>query len=36
MEPDPLPPPELLPQPWPGTHARELFAQCSSATWPVK
>ncbi|MGW6305164.1 PaaX family transcriptional regulator C-terminal domain-containing protein [Streptomyces niveus] len=36
MEPDPLLPPELLPQPWPGTHARGLFAQCSSATWPVK
>ncbi|MFE5666875.1 PaaX family transcriptional regulator C-terminal domain-containing protein [Streptomyces niveus] len=30
MEPDPLLPPELLPQPWPGTHARELFARCWS------
>ncbi|WP_283135130.1 PaaX family transcriptional regulator C-terminal domain-containing protein [Rhizohabitans arisaemae] len=30
MEPDPLVPPELLPQPWPGTHARELFARCWS------
>ncbi|WP_433232256.1 PaaX family transcriptional regulator C-terminal domain-containing protein [Actinomadura formosensis] len=28
MEPDPLLPPELLPQPWPGTEARELVAQC--------
>lgn len=28
MEPDPLLPPELLPQPWPGTEARELLAQC--------
>ncbi|MGW0957536.1 PaaX family transcriptional regulator C-terminal domain-containing protein [Streptomyces gelaticus] len=30
MEPDPLLPPELLPQPWPGTQARELVAQCWS------
>ncbi|MFF8916407.1 PaaX family transcriptional regulator C-terminal domain-containing protein, partial [Streptomyces sp. NPDC015032] len=30
MEPDPLLPPELLPQPWPGTQARELIAQCWS------
>ncbi|WLW58147.1 PaaX family transcriptional regulator C-terminal domain-containing protein [Streptomyces sp. YU58] len=28
MEPDPLLPPELLPQPWPGTQARQLIAQC--------
>ncbi|MFE2872434.1 MULTISPECIES: PaaX family transcriptional regulator C-terminal domain-containing protein [unclassified Embleya] len=28
MEPDPLLPPELLPQPWPGTRARELTARC--------
>lgn len=28
MEPDPLLPPELLPQPWPGTKARDLVAQC--------
>ncbi len=27
MEPDPLLPPELLPQPWPGTQARKLIAQ---------
>ncbi|MER5617467.1 PaaX family transcriptional regulator C-terminal domain-containing protein [Streptomyces sp. NPDC002215] len=27
MEPDPLLPPELLPQPWPGKQARELVAQ---------
>ncbi|WP_406055972.1 transcriptional regulator [Streptomyces sp. NBC_01077] len=26
MRPDPLLPPELLPRPWPGTRARELFA----------
>ncbi|MGW2380993.1 PaaX family transcriptional regulator C-terminal domain-containing protein [Streptomyces sp. NPDC001658] len=31
MEPDPLLPPELLPQPWPGTQARELIAQCWAA-----
>ncbi|MCX5114838.1 transcriptional regulator [Streptomyces sp. NBC_00378] len=30
MEPDPLLPPELLPQPWPGKQARELVAQCWS------
>ncbi|MEU7898700.1 PaaX family transcriptional regulator C-terminal domain-containing protein [Nonomuraea sp. NPDC049152] len=30
MEPDPLLPPELLPQPWPGAQARELFARCWS------
>ncbi|MFB7527425.1 PaaX family transcriptional regulator C-terminal domain-containing protein [Streptomyces sp. NPDC056178] len=30
MEPDPLLPPELLPQPWPGTQARQLVAQCWS------
>ncbi|MEU3653320.1 PaaX family transcriptional regulator C-terminal domain-containing protein [Streptomyces sp. NPDC032161] len=30
MEPDPLLPPELLPQPWPGARARELVAQCWS------
>ncbi|MFF8265225.1 PaaX family transcriptional regulator C-terminal domain-containing protein [Streptomyces virginiae] len=28
MEPDPLLPPQLLPQPWPGTRARELVARC--------
>lgn len=28
MEPDPLLPPELLPQPWPGTEARALVARC--------
>jgi phenylacetic acid degradation operon negative regulatory protein len=28
MEPDPLLPPELLPQPWPGTRARRLTADC--------
>ncbi|MFD4535882.1 PaaX family transcriptional regulator C-terminal domain-containing protein [Kitasatospora sp. NPDC058397] len=28
MEPDPLLPPELLPQPWAGTAARELVARC--------
>ncbi|MGC0418158.1 PaaX family transcriptional regulator C-terminal domain-containing protein [Embleya sp. AB8] len=28
IEPDPLLPPELLPQPWPGTRARELVARC--------
>ncbi|MET9395886.1 PaaX family transcriptional regulator C-terminal domain-containing protein [Streptomyces sp. NPDC006624] len=28
MEPDPLLPPELLPQPWPGTQARSLTADC--------
>lgn len=27
-EPDPLLPPELLPQPWPGTEARALVARC--------
>ncbi|MCX4546999.1 PaaX family transcriptional regulator C-terminal domain-containing protein [Streptomyces sp. NBC_01565] len=31
MEPDPLLPPELLPQPWPGTRARALAAQCWDA-----
>lgn len=31
MEPDPLLPPQLLPQPWPGTQARELIAQCWAA-----
>ncbi|MDL4772313.1 MULTISPECIES: PaaX family transcriptional regulator C-terminal domain-containing protein [Thermomonosporaceae] len=30
MEPDPLLPPQLLCQPWPGTQARELVAQCWS------
>ncbi|WP_433413096.1 PaaX family transcriptional regulator C-terminal domain-containing protein [Microtetraspora malaysiensis] len=30
MEPDPLLPPQLLPQPWPGSHARALVAQCWS------
>ncbi|MFF5205798.1 PaaX family transcriptional regulator C-terminal domain-containing protein [Streptosporangium sp. NPDC000396] len=29
-EPDPLLPPELLPQPWPGARARALIAQCWS------
>ncbi|MFC8490012.1 PaaX family transcriptional regulator C-terminal domain-containing protein [Streptomyces sp. NPDC057235] len=28
MTPDPLLPPELLPQPWPGSHARRLAAEC--------
>ncbi|QGV77041.1 PaaX family transcriptional regulator C-terminal domain-containing protein [Streptomyces ficellus] len=28
MEPDPLLPPQLLPQPWPGTQARDLVARC--------
>ncbi|MEW1904543.1 PaaX family transcriptional regulator C-terminal domain-containing protein [Streptomyces sp. NPDC086147] len=28
MDPDPLLPPELLPQPWPGRHARRLAADC--------
>ncbi|MGW7452817.1 PaaX family transcriptional regulator C-terminal domain-containing protein [Streptomyces sp. NPDC054787] len=28
MAPDPLLPPELLPQPWPGSHARRLTADC--------
>ncbi|MGP4048596.1 PaaX family transcriptional regulator C-terminal domain-containing protein [Streptomyces sp. 2A115] len=31
MEPDPLPPPQLLPRPWPGTRARELIARCWAA-----
>lgn len=31
MEPDPLLPPELLPRPWPGTHARRLTAACWTA-----
>ncbi|MFD3655635.1 PaaX family transcriptional regulator C-terminal domain-containing protein [Streptomyces sp. NPDC058620] len=31
MEPDPLLPPELLPQPWPGAHARQLTAACWTA-----
>ncbi|MER7577688.1 PaaX family transcriptional regulator C-terminal domain-containing protein [Streptomyces sp. NPDC126514] len=31
MEPDPLLPPQLLPQPWPGTQARELIARCWAA-----
>ncbi|MFJ8692177.1 PaaX family transcriptional regulator C-terminal domain-containing protein [Streptomyces roseolilacinus] len=30
MTPDPLLPPELLPQPWPGTRARRLTADCWS------
>ncbi|MEV6597899.1 PaaX family transcriptional regulator C-terminal domain-containing protein [Actinoplanes sp. NPDC051346] len=28
MDPDPLLPPELLPQPWSGAHARHLAARC--------
>ncbi|MEV0275335.1 PaaX family transcriptional regulator C-terminal domain-containing protein [Streptomyces sp. NPDC050610] len=28
MDPDPLLPPELLPQPWPGSHARRLAQEC--------
>jgi phenylacetic acid degradation operon negative regulatory protein len=28
VQPDPLLPPELLPQPWPGTHARRLTTDC--------
>ncbi|GGV29974.1 PaaX family transcriptional regulator C-terminal domain-containing protein [Streptomyces spectabilis] len=28
MEPDPLLPPELLPEPWPGSRARALTARC--------
>ncbi|MGW7084719.1 PaaX family transcriptional regulator C-terminal domain-containing protein [Streptomyces sp. NPDC054871] len=31
IEPDPLLPPQLLPQPWPGTQARELIASCWAA-----
>lgn len=31
MEPDPLLPPQLLPQPWPGTRARQLIARCWAA-----
>ncbi|MFH8498983.1 PaaX family transcriptional regulator C-terminal domain-containing protein [Streptomyces coeruleorubidus] len=31
MEPDPLLPPQLLPQPWPGIQARELIARCWAA-----
>ncbi|MGW0522196.1 PaaX family transcriptional regulator C-terminal domain-containing protein [Crossiella sp. NPDC003009] len=31
MDPDPLLPPELLPQPWPGVQARDLFAHCWTA-----
>ncbi|WP_436841038.1 PaaX family transcriptional regulator C-terminal domain-containing protein [Streptomyces bobili] len=31
MEPDPLLPPGLLPQPWPGTRARRLTAACWTA-----
>ncbi|MEU1024194.1 PaaX family transcriptional regulator C-terminal domain-containing protein [Streptomyces sp. NPDC005904] len=31
MEPDPLLPPPLLPQPWPGTQARELVTRCWAA-----
>lgn len=31
MEPDPLLPPQLLPQPWPGTQARKLVARCWAA-----
>ncbi|MGW3816912.1 PaaX family transcriptional regulator C-terminal domain-containing protein [Streptomyces sp. NPDC005046] len=33
MEPDPLLPPQLLPQPWPGTQARELIARCWAALY---
>ncbi|WAL99985.1 PaaX family transcriptional regulator C-terminal domain-containing protein [Streptomyces sp. Je 1-369] len=33
MAPDPLLPPQLLPQPWPGTQARELIAQCWAALY---
>lgn len=33
MEPDPLLPPQLLPQPWPGTQARELVARCWAALY---
>lgn len=31
MKPDPLLPPELLPQPWPGAQARALSARCFEA-----
>lgn len=31
MDPDPLLPPELLPQPWPGARARRLTAACWTA-----
>lgn len=31
MEPDPLLPPQLLPQPWPGAQVRELVARCWAA-----
>ncbi len=33
MEPDPLLPPQLLPQPWPGTRAREHIARCWAALY---
>ncbi|MFJ1702946.1 PaaX family transcriptional regulator C-terminal domain-containing protein [Kitasatospora sp. NPDC088346] len=36
MEPDPLLPPELLPRPWPGAHAREVFARCWSRLLEVR
>ncbi|WP_228974805.1 PaaX family transcriptional regulator C-terminal domain-containing protein [Streptomyces sp. DH12] len=31
MRPDPLLPPQLLPQPWPGTRARQVVARCWAA-----
>ncbi|WP_060177815.1 PaaX family transcriptional regulator C-terminal domain-containing protein [Streptomyces sp. IMTB 1903] len=34
MRPDPLLPPELLPQPWPGARARALTARCWDALAP--
>ncbi|MFJ8041992.1 PaaX family transcriptional regulator C-terminal domain-containing protein [Kitasatospora sp. NPDC096147] len=34
IEPDPLLPPELLPQPWPGRAARRLAAECWRALEP--
>ncbi|MEV0191276.1 PaaX family transcriptional regulator C-terminal domain-containing protein [Kitasatospora purpeofusca] len=33
MDPDPLLPPELLPQPWPGALARERIARCWAALY---
>ncbi|SDT80678.1 phenylacetic acid degradation operon negative regulatory protein [Streptomyces sp. TLI_053] len=33
MDPDPLLPPELLPQPWPGATAREQVARCWTALY---
>jgi phenylacetic acid degradation operon negative regulatory protein len=35
LTPDPLLPPELLPQPWPGSRARRLTATCWARLFPV-